>query len=1322
MEKPVEEVAVVDADGEGANLQHSEKRPVRHRLIQSTLFGHRPQPNKVEEEEIQAVEVEDDEEGDEGEEYCGRSRKGKSKRKRNATGQQRAANKAPVTGKESLSQRTGNRQSLHTSGSDFFLKASERRLKQRQQKEQDENDFLEGGNLSKRSPRQLKKQQQQRNSIPCEGLSPGHSRGQLPINHKSDGAEDRDIQSPHTPQPVIDLRLEAKITAEENARLFSGKQIHPFFSSWKAGKKFQENVDTSVVESKGCCILQNDESITCGPIHVFDMLQDDQVLLDWKNWTFCEPCSSCSPEHECSSVFEGSIKPLKFDNFLPISDYGGTSFLQNELQLDKSINQEKNMPAMSVTISISVNGKVAHYELSKYLEVAYGKDDIGFSTANNGCLSNSDMELQNKSLQGRMASYYLDCGKLPDGNLWTTKYQPRKAAEVCGNSESVKFLSEWLHLWHERDLQTNKTSTSQDECSSKDSDHGWFEDDSDTESMEEGDALKNVLLVLGPVGCGKSAAIYACAEEQGFQVIEVSASDWRNGALMKEKFKEAVESHRFKWSTKNSMGSLKNPILGLSSAPLHSRASQELDSEVIELNSTDEEEAENTMIESANNANGYKENGTASTHGGRKTLVLFEDVDIVFDEDRGFVSAIQQFAEKARRPIILTSNCEDPLLPDHLDRLEVSFTIPSPKELFSHIYMVCTAEKADVQPQLIERFIECCQGDIRKTMLLLQFWCQGKRHQQGNKVHCAYGELPFDLEAGHWILPKIIPWQFSSQLSKLVENEITKSLSMMKENEGLMDVEEEALKEVEDAFGVGNNEIDSIKAKKEVMLRNCSIHDENIFTTQFNGICDSDSSGSPVTFTRRIVRQGHNAIMSSPSGDECLDGELPEVSEDPRVEVLPGSFARSPSHVAATHNYLDPSATCQLHHSEGEISEQNLHKCLEISDQQDTCKSIDVSCVPESSFVPETEISGGGLLCGTVSCGNVTVMAEADSTSNARSIQSMSLMGVENIEDTTAKLDKNVETLLRNISDVDAVSVQGDEEIGDSQNEDVATVSRGYQVMDECSRMDFYKGTTFIKSFRFASDPVKEAWKKLRSCREELKPYVTSEHNHVYQIVKLASGLTNLFSEADILLRHCQLLISDSLAPPMVPCVEPDAFCWCHDQLDMTSTIAEHGLCFFEKENAAVESNLGSEHRLDLSWEMLTCATNTMALGKLVRQDISTNQTSCSRRLWEIGRPSKVSATSKIMLHLHNTIQSMIPPRSYSVLKSDALHEYMSSLGQISRLGASRSSQNNRTKSRRARAARHYLSTCDFTLSPEDLSLLAQYGHYGKATLDMEVS
>lgn len=52
---------------------------------------------------------------------------------------------------------------------------------------------------------------------------------------------------------------------------------------------------------------------------------------------------------------------------------------------------------------------------------------------------------------------------------------------------------------------------------------------------------------------------------------------------------------------------------------------------------------------------------TGATRVANKSLVLFEDVDSVFEDDQGlnsFICTILQLAETSKRPIILTSNSE----------------------------------------------------------------------------------------------------------------------------------------------------------------------------------------------------------------------------------------------------------------------------------------------------------------------------------------------------------------------------------------------------------------------------------------------------------------------------------------------------------------------------------------------------------------------------------------------------------------------------------------------------------------------------------------
>jgi hypothetical protein len=59
---------------------------------------------------------------------------------------------------------------------------------------------------------------------------------------------------------------------------------------------------------------------------------------------------------------------------------------------------------------------------------------------------------------------------------------------------------------------------------------------------DEGEALTNVMVLEGPSGSGKSAAVYDCARKLGIRVIEVSASQQRSGSAVKKFIAEAAQS------------------------------------------------------------------------------------------------------------------------------------------------------------------------------------------------------------------------------------------------------------------------------------------------------------------------------------------------------------------------------------------------------------------------------------------------------------------------------------------------------------------------------------------------------------------------------------------------------------------------------------------------------------------------------------------------------------------------------------------------------------------------------------------------------------
>lgn len=63
---------------------------------------------------------------------------------------------------------------------------------------------------------------------------------------------------------------------QEDSRMSAGKQIHPFFSSWKGGKRNQEAAAAENGQSKA---QGRDKIVTIGPIHVFERFEVCCILI-----------------------------------------------------------------------------------------------------------------------------------------------------------------------------------------------------------------------------------------------------------------------------------------------------------------------------------------------------------------------------------------------------------------------------------------------------------------------------------------------------------------------------------------------------------------------------------------------------------------------------------------------------------------------------------------------------------------------------------------------------------------------------------------------------------------------------------------------------------------------------------------------------------------------------------------------------------------------------------------------------------------------------------------------------------------------------------
>ncbi|XP_024451631.2 uncharacterized protein LOC7463160 isoform X5 [Populus trichocarpa] len=1289
----------ISADDEGpvAVAPAAEEIPqpeqsVRRRLVQSTLFPHKSP-------EIELNSEKNIDENCNGEEYRGSQNKKKRMQKGKTTPLTRTAKKSMLL--------------------QHKLPGTESNCYQKREKECNVEDGKGEGECEECCGSQ-KKRTRIGKATP-QSRTPKKSKEKSPMNGtpKKNGTDNGKgisnlVENQGVSSPIPNLRLEAKMAAEENSRMFAGRQIHPFFSSWKVSKRCDE---TNAVESNHHLARRKAKGINIGPIHVFERGQDDARPLDWSDWIVCEKPfidSSFSLESSFSSNFEGFIGLLDINDFPSSSHPPGTSLPRDNASLDQCLCQQEFVcEAPAIVSSRSSDVQLGCCQLAEDAETDCEAVEVHIISAS---ARKSDAKQLSDLLQERTVPLYISRTKQIENRLWTDKYQPKNATEVCGNDESVKLLSNWLHSWQQRGHQVCTDTYSGDVCDRQDADYYRVQSESDSENNNEGASLKNVLLITGPTGSGKSAAIYACAKEEGFKVLEVNASDYRNGALVKQRYGEALESHFLHWSQKTHVEPQSNNITKFSSALPDSKLTQDFYRKMVEVVPISDEDnslgaTEATVKFDSNDST------IACGQGKLKHLILFEDVDLAFTEDRGFVAAIQQIAEKAKGPVILTSNCENPDLPANLDRLEVCFVLPSEKELLRLADMVCSAEKVNIQAHLLKQVVEYCQGDIRKTIMHLQFWFQGRQIRKlspSREAQRLFGPLMFDPEAGHQVLPKMMPWDFPCQLSELVEKEIATSLSMMVENSVSLEVIKEDFedKELQNNIKIHNYGKDSgTKTKKEAMLsQNCFDNDCNHFKIPYDSVCDVfNSPGTPVSLTPRKNRRKLGVVMPSDSEDEMVNDRVTLTTDrDTNYELILEADGGFPSHCLS----MQPSTDMQLCPGAEKLDENhskypdigiNLHV-------KETCMSVDASCVPESTFVPETEINNGT----EVSFSMVSCTRVGDALEEVSMIieSKQNLLPVE-----TENIDRYVPDMLGSTCDV--IAELSPDVVEDSLNEHVEALTKEYQVMDKYSCMDFNKKSKPVEKFRscMMTDLVRESWRKLCNRHPDLRHFVTSEVIDATGMMDLAYGMSNLISEAELLLSNHQTL--DSLESSVVHSEVMDVSSWSDENLKMSSAITQQGFCFYAKEIANLGLKMGLDSKVDFTREMLSTAS-MMEVDNLVRQNLS-SKSSHSRLSTEMNQPergtssNRYSANSEMKSCLFYIIQSLVPSRSYMTVKGEAFYEYLSSLGHIARSEASRLSASiDKIKGRRTRASRNYLSGGSLMLSPEEISLLGRSNIYPK--------
>ncbi|KAI8174920.1 ATPase family AAA domain-containing protein 5 [Colletotrichum sp. SAR 10_86] len=319
---------------------------------------------------------------------------------------------------------------------------------------------------------------------------------------------------------------------------------------------------------------------------------------------------------------------------------------------------------------------------------------------------------------------------------WAQKYAPILAEEVLQSGKEGVLLKEWLQTLRVQSVNTGTATADQKSSGAKpgsatkkkrkrnkldnfivsDGDETEFlpsvsDDDEDdwlpTHSQggpkktvvrrdigKDLSRLTNAVVLSGPHGSGKTAAVYAVAKELGFEIFEINASSRRNGKDVMEKVGDMTQNHLVQQNRQGKDDS--KAVDDETSKDIKSGKQNTMMSFFKPKAATKPEskpQAEPNPEQKTEQPAEAPKTTKAKTQNQKQSLILLEEVDVLYEEDKQFWATIMNLIVQSKRPFVMTCNDEN-LVPFHNFVLYGIFRFaPPPEDLAVDVLLLIAANE-----------------------------------------------------------------------------------------------------------------------------------------------------------------------------------------------------------------------------------------------------------------------------------------------------------------------------------------------------------------------------------------------------------------------------------------------------------------------------------------------------------------------------------------------------------------------------------------------------------------------------------------------------
>ena len=351
---------------------------------------------------------------------------------------------------------------------------------------------------------------------------------------------------------------------------------------------------------------------------------------------------------------------------------------------------------------------------------------------------------------------------------WVHKYAPKHFAQVLQDEDRLSILREWLFSQAVLSVESGKKSSNHqplntgkpikpkkkrrrtsdlddfvvsggegsfDEEDPMDADDSPLGIDAEKQAVASRTGIRHnsslrkltsnslpktrAVIVSGPHGCGKTASVYAIAQELDFEVFEINASSRRSGRDLLDKIGDMTKNHLVHHSNDPWSESIDLEEMALDTQKDIDSGRQSTMQSFFTSKSKGKAPKRQSKPEKSPQESPRKKRQQ------KQSLVFLEEVDVLFEEDRQFWNTVVTLLINSKRPIIMTCTDENLIPSDDLHACAVLRLSSAEVDLATdYLLLVAANEGHLLSPDALRTLFTSKNMDLRASMAELNFWCQ----------------------------------------------------------------------------------------------------------------------------------------------------------------------------------------------------------------------------------------------------------------------------------------------------------------------------------------------------------------------------------------------------------------------------------------------------------------------------------------------------------------------------------------------------------------------------------------------------------------------